>query len=361
MILDLLVFLFFGKHVTGNRKELQDCSYKFRNRLASLSDFLTPADPTIGLSSLGQSMTNARDIRMETKFQWHLHETFIKGANNETNFALYMESMKYPNYYLGGGDGSGKCVKLVYRTYKPSSVNNNWGDKIKIYCPDCEPFPYLTEEPHNSEDDLEDAEHFKSCHVQILAKENQQENLMMQSFVDMGCIGAYENGEEDGGFDFTISSPKTRTYWQKVKQVQNCNSSEPMEASTTIKQSIVRTDDDRWYRRKDVLRGAGSRAVKFLKLHAPDVKTSFSWQKVNIDEMISSKEHVIGKAKYEIDKLKPGHKRIIYQWVGEAAYFKLATDRVKTCDAPCNLVDDQDVDKYCHNEIEKSLKNRICP
>ena len=166
---------------------------------------------------------------------------------------------------------------------------------------------------------------------------------------------------EQGWFDFRIITPKTAAYWTKIHQQENCHSSEPIADSIKIQQSISKTSSVTKSQTKDLKIGA-SKALKILDLTA-EFRTSFSWEGTNIDEMAKSTEHNIGGAGGNTYKIKPGYKWIVYQWVGEAAYFKLSTVRVKTCDVPCGDVADENIDAYCHtdDEVERQkLKKSNC-
>jgi len=360
----LFVFLLILKNVacyTEDGKEFKDCSYKFRNRMASFEYLYYPGEylyPT-GKENVGVKASDEDTIKSESKWQWHLHETFSTRINNEKDPALYMESMEYPNHFLSD---TGSSVGLVYRTYKPYECSStNWGDKINIYCPEsCE--------PHHTH---KDTEYYESCRIHILARAPQHgpcTHWLKMLYADKsrwahGSRDFDKSGE--GWFDFRIVSPKTTSYWQKIDQRENCHSSEPIAASTTIKQSIVKTSSNTNTEEMDLKMG-GSKALKFLEL-APEVRFSFSWQRTNIDEMANSMEHVIGAAGGETFKVKPGYKWIVYQWIGEAAYFKLSTVRVKTCDVPCTIVADKDIEDYCHSEhlndglkSIQELKKQIC-
>ena len=337
----ILTVLIIGLYVEGYTRggvEFKDCSYKFRNRMASFQHHGSYVYPhkILGSRLLSKRKVDKYAITTDNKFQFHLHETLNNEINNETNTSLHIESMEYPNYYLKV-QGWKKFAILVQ--------NLNYYDlpeKINIYCSgSCE--PVKTEN---------NTEYFESCHLHKMSSEEPwmgstpfHELLFAKKDIeDMDWIFATQDSDsDDGQFDFTIVSPKTTAYWQKVAQMENCNSTESKTVMATINQSIVRTDGNLSIPVKD-LKFGGIKAIKFLEL-APDA--SFSWQRTNIDDMIKTKEHVIGGD--ESLKVKPGNKLFVYQWIGEAAYFRLATDRVKTCEVPCSVID-KDVDDYCQSQ-----------
>ena len=362
MIQQLLTFLIIGKCVAGyirDGKQFEDCSYKFRNRMASFEyhgSFVYPIDTGLYVIALTRKEADQNTIRTEDSFQWHFHETFNNQMSNDTFTprSLYVESMEYPNYYLR---------EQGWRHYVTLMYNDVADNKINIFCPQyCKPV--------RSENNTE---YYESCHFHSMAVADYWQKTHQLFYADKGLDykdfifvtkDSDSNEDDDGRFDFSIVSPKTTTYWQNVDQIQNCNCSEPMPTSTIIRQSIVRTDGNSSLKENELKIG-GRKALKFLEL-APE--SSFSWQKVNIDEMIKSKEHVIGGDEDVADKLKPGYKRIVYQWIGEAAYFRLATDRVKMCDVPCYLSEASGhVEEYCHGQFEvhrvkniEALKDIIC-
>jgi len=367
MKIKISIFLLILKNAvsyTKDGKDFKDCSYKFKNRMASFEYLYYPGSyvyPT-GKENVAVKVSDEDSVKSENKWQWHLHETFTTRVNNEKDPALYMESMEYPGHFLSD---TGSSVGLMYRTYKPSECSStNLGDKINIYCPEsCEPL-----RTHK------DTEYYESCRIHILARAphiGPCTHWLKMLYADQkrwtrGSRDFDKSGE--GWFDFRIISPKTTSYWMKVDQRENCHSSESMPASTIIKQSIGKTSSNTHTQDLEVKIG-GSKALKFLAL-APEVRSSFSWQQTSIDDMTKSMEHVIGGAGGQTFKVQPGYKWIVYQWVGEAAYFKLATAKMKTCDVPCAIETDKDIDDYCHSKTCKnlidgmkniqSLKDQIC-
>jgi len=306
-----------------------------------------------GKENVGVKASDEDTIKSENKWQWHLHETFTTRVNNDTEPALYMENMEYPNHFLSNSKVD--SVGLEYRTYKPNECSStNWGDKINIHCPEsCEPL-YTHK----------DTEYYESCRIHILARAPQHglcTHWLKMLYADKDKW-AYESRDFDksgeGWFDFRIVSPKTTSYWQKIDQRENCHSLEAIAASTTIRQSIVKTSSNANTQEMDIKIG-GSKALKFLSL-SPEMSFSFSWQTTSIDEMANSIEHVIGGAGGQTYKVKPGYKWIVYQWIGEAAYFKLSSVRVKTCDVPCIIVADKDIEDYCHRENSVEMLKMAC-
>ena len=360
--------------ITGsNGQPLKDCSYKFKNRIASfeylyyhagnsrINQYVYPDGDSVAITG-----TDIDSIKTDSLYQWHLREASTERANGKVDIALYMESMERPDHFLSA---TGNSIGLVYRNYKDhhECSSTKLGAKINIFCPDsCNPL--RTEE---------DAEYYESCQIQVMASAPEYGSqcahvpkLLYSShkgwLYGYGKVIYSGQGESyilkqaaksaEGWFDFKIITPKTAAYWTKIHQQENCHSSESIAASTTIKQSISKTSSETNSKTIDMKVGA-SKALKLLGLTA-EFQTSFSWEGTNIDDMAKSTEHNIGGAGGATYKIKPGYKWIVYQWVGEAAYFKLSTVRVKTCDVPCGDVADENIDAYCHTdgEVEREKK-----
>ena len=90
MIQQLLTFLIVGKCVAGyirDGKQFEDCSYKFRNRMASFEyhgSFVYPIDTGLYVIALTRKEADQNTIRTEDSFQWHFHETFNNQMSNDT-------------------------------------------------------------------------------------------------------------------------------------------------------------------------------------------------------------------------------------------------------------------------------------
>ena len=73
MIHKILSLLIISHYVAGftsiDGKEFKDCSYKFKNRMATFGDYLVPNEPSrYGIGSLGERIANARDVRTDSQF-----------------------------------------------------------------------------------------------------------------------------------------------------------------------------------------------------------------------------------------------------------------------------------------------------
>ena len=129
MKIRILIFLLIFKNAasyTKDGKDFKDCSYKFKNRMASFEYLYYPGSyvyPT-GKENVAIKVSEEDTVKSESKWQWHLHETFTTRVNNEKDPSLYMESMEYPGHFLSD---TGSSVGLVYRTYKPYECSStNW-------------------------------------------------------------------------------------------------------------------------------------------------------------------------------------------------------------------------------------------
>ena len=211
-------------------------------------------------------------------------------------------------------------------SYKPSSM-------IQIKCPNsCQP-SYTKE----------DTEYFDNCWIEVKRSENR---LYSASTLRTGGCSC---DVPTSWFNFRIVTPKTSTYWKKIEQRENCHSTEPIPASTTIRESIVQTSSSTNTSEIEFQIKAGIALETLSASLNVDFRKSYSWQSTSIYEMSQSREHVIGGAGGETYKIKPGYKWIVYQWIGEAAYFRLATATFKTCDVPCETDTDTAIEEYCNS------------
>jgi len=145
------------------------------------------------------------------------------------------------------------------------------------------------------------------------------------------CGAAWVYGSEcgdDSWYRWRIESPPTRVFWKVV--LSHCNRGSTNDTvKYTVKSSITTSTSTTSTVSVNAKISMGFNAGKLLQSLGGELGVSFAWSRTQMEQF--AREKTIETS----TQVEPGMKWVVSQFMGEAGWTSIATDRTKTEKIPC--------------------------
>eukprot|EP00091_Calanus_sinicus_P008674 TRINITY_DN20836_c0_g1_i1.p1 TRINITY_DN20836_c0_g1~~TRINITY_DN20836_c0_g1_i1.p1 ORF type:complete len:282 (-),score=5.21 TRINITY_DN20836_c0_g1_i1:251-1096(-) len=199
------------------------------------------------------------------------------------------------------------------KQHREEISGNRKGYKHKIYCTSCQP----------SADIYHDCRMFMVRTQQYWYTERDGKHLLARDL----SIGS------PNWFQWRIVSQPPREYWIDAEEFNNCHGAvgENAPAHISFETSITNSVSHTFTVEQKI--SIGLDAVPLLKKLG---ETTVTWSTENIRTWANSRKITVGSAGTKSKMVKPGWKWVIQQFVGDASFTRIGTNKYRFCDVECS-------------------------